>query len=1280
MGIGALQGGARVVSAQARALITAPVDETKLTTLKSGGQARLIGAKDLGTADVAKAAGRMIVVLKRSDEQESALQSFLMQAHQASSPQFHKWLTPGSFAQQYGAADADIAQVSAWLKGHGLKVAGVSAGKGTIEFSGNVGQVNEAFHTSIHQFSVKGETHYANATEPKIPTALAAAVAGVSPLNDFHAVPEYKLAGRTLYNPKTHAVTPQWTYGEGQGYAPFYFLTPEDFATQYDVTPAYTAGTTGAGVTIGIMNESNIDINLVNAYRKIFGLTANPPQVVIDGNDPGINGAAIEAYLDVENAGAVAPAATVKLYIAGSEGLLGNGGLTFAMLRAVNDDAASVLSLSFGTCEEYGTAYNEFINSVWEQAAAQGQTVMVSTGDSGSLGCYGLGVNGFASTPWDVGVGGTDAYLTDYATGGASLGTLWSSTNDASLGSLKTKMAEQPWNGTQFGLNSILYDPTYYQETPSPNQPGAGGGGASACAVGSTDPVTGLPICVSGYPKPSWQAGTGVPNDSVRDLPDVSLFASNGYNGVTYPICAEAGDCTETDASLGELYVTGVGGTSASAPAMAGIMALVNQKYGPQGQANFTMYGLAAQYPATFNDVTVGSNNQPCNSYDVGSPYAIGCAKDTNDSFYSYQLYSAGAGYDEASGLGTVDVNQMLTNWNKVTFDTSGTTLSLTPTTIVHGATVTASVAVTGKGTPAGAVGLVTSSPLPNNKGITYLELGSGGTASGTLNYLPGGTYTVVGQYSGDGINAASTSAPVTMTVSPEASTLDFTPIYVEQTGFTVAPITANLTVPYGSDLLMDVQINGANGTFDGLATGTVTFTDGATQLGTASISSGGTAEYNGSYLAPGAHSIGGSYTGDASYKAGTFGPIAFTVAKAVTFVNVYPDFAATPTSSGAYQYQAGQSATIEVPVFTNIQSGLFPTGTVTLQLGSGAPVTVPVVPNENLVVTGFSLVASYATDVLSNLQTGDYTLSVSYSGDANYAGSSTTQEIVVVAATLLNSTSVLTVVSPSSLSDIPAGTVITLQGTVTGAGSTAPTGTVTFGIGNALGYNPVAITPGTGDVSTVTFVTRAADLLPGNNTFTMNYSGDGVYAPSASGSVTLPNDNTDFSVQPLTPDVTIASGGNGTSVLSLAGQNGFSGAVALTCAAPASMTCSLSASSAMVSGLAPTTATLTVTAAASKTTAANTHQGVDWRGTGGVVVALLLICVVPKRRKLGGVLLSVVALGVLAGAVGCGGKSQSTGSTTATVDTPAGTYAVVVTGTAPSGIVHNAAITVIVH
>lgn len=180
--------------------------------------------------------------------------------------------------------------------------------------------------------------------------------------------------------------------------------------------------------------------------------------------------------------------------------------------------------------------------------------------------------------------------------------------------SLLQVIPEQPWNDSQYGLDVASY-------TNGSSSIVAGSGGASSCSSGSgTGSDGGWATCTAGYPKPSWQSGAGVPADKVRDLPDVSLFAANGSNLSYYPVCAQDGNCQPVSGNA-LIQITGVGGTSASSPAFAGIMALVNQKYGRQGQAGFVLYPLKTQFPAAFHDVTHGTNSVPCNITTVVAQY-----------------------------------------------------------------------------------------------------------------------------------------------------------------------------------------------------------------------------------------------------------------------------------------------------------------------------------------------------------------------------------------------------------------------------------------------------------------------------------------------------------------------------------------------------------------------------------------------------------------------------------------------------------------------------------
>ena len=467
---------------------------------------------------------RIQLTLQRSPDQETALRQLIAQINTPGPPNYHQWLTPDQFGAQFGPSDQDVATIESWLGSHGFIVAKVNPGKGTLEFSGSVAQMRDAFHTQIHQYVVNGEAHYANANDPQIPAALAPVIGGFASLNNFRPRPYLQKLGKASFNPATHQVS-QWTWGNSSGM--YFVLAPGDFAVQYDLQPLYAANVNGAGQTIAIVNESNINVDLVNQFRTLFNLPANPPQVIIDGNDPGIDGinnpngpnyASVEAYLDVEWAGAVAPNATIDLVIAADTSI--ESGLILAMEHAVYANVAPVLSLSFGQCESGLGSTNSFLNGLWEQAAAQGQTVMVSTGDNGSAGCdndnaqeyavSGQAVNGFASTPYNVAVGGTDFYYTDYATGAASISNYWNTTaSQLPAISIKGYIPEQPWNDSQYGLDAY----NQYTATASTSI-AAGSGGASNAAVCAAGYNTTSGACngsLSGYPKPSGKRAQACP-------------------------------------------------------------------------------------------------------------------------------------------------------------------------------------------------------------------------------------------------------------------------------------------------------------------------------------------------------------------------------------------------------------------------------------------------------------------------------------------------------------------------------------------------------------------------------------------------------------------------------------------------------------------------------------------------------------------------------------------------------------------------------------------------
>jgi subtilase family serine protease len=361
----------------------------------------------------------------------------------------------------------------------------------------------------------------------------------------------------------------------------------------YNVTPLYQQLTDGSGQSIAIVGRTNIHLPDVRTFRSTFGLPPRDPQVTLNGPNPGIvsQDEEVEAALDVEWSGAVAKNANIKFVVSASTNA--SDGVYLSAQYIVNHNLAQVMSVSFGLCEDaLGSAGNSFLNSLWQQAAAEGITVFVSSGDSGAAGCdyssartatHGRGVNGLCSPGYSVCVGGTQFNDTD----NPSL--YWSSLNASNtLASALSYIPETVWN--ESGSSGLW----------------SGGGGASSI-----------------YKKPSWQSGPGVPGDGKRDVPDVSL-SSAIHDG--YLVYMEGG-------------LMLVGGTSAASPSLAGLMALVLQTMGsPQGNANPAFYALAARQsaggPAVFHDIAGGNNTVAgVTGFNAGLGYDLASGLGSVDAF-----------------------------------------------------------------------------------------------------------------------------------------------------------------------------------------------------------------------------------------------------------------------------------------------------------------------------------------------------------------------------------------------------------------------------------------------------------------------------------------------------------------------------------------------------------------------------------------------------------------------------------------------------------------------
>jgi subtilase family serine protease len=1001
------------------AQIIEAIDESKLVSLSRNVHPLARLEFDQGAAPPDLPMDRMLLVLKRSPQQGAALTKLLDDQQDKSSPRYHQWLTPDQFGQQFGLADSDLQTVTSWLQSHGFSVSQVSKGRTVIEFSGTALQIREALHTSIHSYVVNGEQHWANSSDPQISAALESAVAGVVSLHNFPRTSHAKFLGQFRRATPNASLEPLFTFPSPFGAGNFYGLGPGDFATIYNSKPLIAAGNDGTGQVIAIVGQTNINIQDVQQFRQMFGLPGNfgATNVILNGVDPGITSRSEEgeADLDVEWSGAVAPGATVKLVVSAST--LASAGIDLSALYIVENNLASVISESYGACEgALGSAGNAFYNSLWQQAAAQGITVVLSAGDGGSAGCddfntqqvatHGLAVSGLASTPFNVSVGGTDF---DQVNNWASY---WNSTNDPTGTSARSYIPEIPWNENcaQIGLTGC--------GTNAPN-------GSANIVAGSGGPS-------SLYGKPKWQMGVnGVPNDNHRDQPDISLFASPGFDGTGYIYCQ--GDHTLSHVTTCDLNLSNsngvnfgiVGGTSASAPAFAGIMALLNQYQaahgGPsrQGNANYVLYALAkkpgasctssATEPAgcVFNDVTkgnsvlptgapgVGTNSVPCQggslNCSVSGTGSRGVLVDPANP--ATEAWTAAAAYDMTTGLGTVNVNNLVTNWGGVSMIPTTTTLAISPTTgITHGSSENVNVTInvtanTGTGVPAGDVSLIATFSDGTTRGLVQFTLTSGTINGATTQVFPGGTYNVVAHYAGDGTNAPSDSNTVQVTAAPESSKLFGNLVTLDVNGHPTNFTASNATYGSGYYLFrMDVadsaaSVSASTGISSNCSrgitncpTGTVAVTTNGGPLASGSLPLNIEGYAENSSLPTGTYALTANYAGDTSY--GPSSAVAnFTIAKA-------PATASAAVSGVPVQY--GNNEQVAAAILTS-SNGAAPTGTVSFS-ADGSPLPVSMLTYQGYPYHPNVSPPFYATLSASGnavfLSLGNHTLTAQYSGD----------------------------------------------------------------------------------------------------------------------------------------------------------------------------------------------------------------------------------------------------------------------------------------------------------
>jgi hypothetical protein len=1076
--------------------ITTDVNELSLATLK-GNVPRLAQAQfDQGEAEPSTPLTHMRLVLSRSSQQQAALDTYLAQLQDKSSPNYHMWLTPEQFGQLYGPADSDIAALVTWLESHGLQVEPLSKGHTNIAFNGTVSQVEVAFHTSIHSFLVNrgqaGEQQFtSNTTDPQIPSALAPVVMGVAHLNTIRPKPHLQHAGAGIFNPQTKRLeptsdaqsaiaTPYLTSGGNS-----LFIVPGDAATIYNTPNSFnvgfpgtacgsSSGCTGVGVNIGVGGDATISASIVQAYRSRFlgsstsvnlnYCTTSASCFTTPGSGYRANDAD-EAYIDTELSGGLAPGASIYYYASVD--------LVTGIEAALEANVVDIFSLSFGECEEdMSTSDNALINGYWQQAAGEGIAVTVSTGDSGSAGCdgdygntvasLGLSVSGFASTPYNIAVGGTDFYALI-----ESFSTYVSTSSGSYYQTAKKYIPESTWNDSTTQNGEIIDN---IPLTGSDANIAAGSGGKSSCSTNSTtynsngDSVWGS--CTSGYSKPTWQTGIGVPLDGVRDIPDVSMMSGNGADNAAWLVCTadtfiSGGTTYTTDCVTrnGNFAFSGFGGTSTAAPAFAGILAMVQQSDTPKagcpwvncsrlGQAATQLYALYNGNHASdiFHDQNkVGNISVPCTNPSSD------CAETTSTSGYYFERgYNTNTnGYDLATGLSSVNATNLVNYWSSSTGSASATvaftSVSPNPVTTVGSLTVTVSV-TGGSGTPTGTITLIGGS---YNSSQT---IGSGTCSAASCAFtiaagnLAIGTDTLTANYSGNSTYAVATNS-TTVTVNGLTAAVTATPSASSIFSYQTLTVTGNVA---------------CTGTCTGspTPTGTVTLTGGGYTSAATALTGGSysiTIPYNSlaSTLSGELDTLTVTYNGNSIYDAGATGTAQVTV----TYV---PVLTPNVTVNAAGSVDSGQSLSVTVTVSGSSTHETSPTGTVTLTIGSynsGAKTLVSgsynfIIPPNSLGAGADTLTATYSGDAYYTSGVNSASVTVTTSSFALAAttpsniapGASTTSTVTVSSSTFYSGTVTLT----CALTSYPSGAEYLPNYTVTSGSPVTLSSGVVIGTGQA--------------------------------------------------------------------------------------------------------------------------------------------------------------------------------------------------------------------------------------
>jgi hypothetical protein len=1037
------------------------IDNTKLTVRSRSHASRVDSLPDMGRVSSGTYFKGMHIVLKSSDEQEFALQTLLDQQQDKSHGNYHQWMTPDTFGTTFGVHPADIAKVTSWLQTQGFSIDKVAKGARVIQFSGNSGQVEKAFHTEMHQYMVDGAVRISNSTDISIPTALAPVVAGLGKLNNIPlksdliaysaGVKGGKVASMTPMNATT-PIVPDFSFGNG---APdTEFVGGADLQVLYNETALLNAGYTGAGITIGIIGQTDVLLSDVQVYRNVFGLPVNDPNIVQVDTDPNTIADDGESDLDLEVSGAMAPKATIDFYTSNS---FFEYGVDSSAVYAVEQNVADVISESYGGCEVDNGDNTYFYGTMWEQAAAQGQSVFVSSGDDGAdlcgtnPGTY--GVNALGSTPWNVSVGGTQfnegaGYntVTTATTGDAPY---WGPTteNPPYLNALR-QIPDQPWNETPYETTAANFP----KQTTIYGGDTAGSGGVSyywqtpnwqsGYGVPTSD-ATALPI--AGSNPATVGAAYGQPNSPFqipgphRYMPDVSLNAAVYHDGTVF--CSE-GSCQLVGNNLATSnYCYGfglavntlcnvglVGGTSVASPTMAGGQAVIDSylasinaaacktaglttsQCGRQGNPNFFYYRVANAQSTTacissnytgagicgFHDIQQGNTEEPSNGRSTTGGY-LG--------------FNTGPGYDLAIGLGSPDITGLAYAWNATTFNATTTSLNFDDAT-------------NGNAT----------APITGNHSDTFEFLASVYPTTQNPTVAPTGDVVIEAQ------------APGLLNFNYYSSTNGLLPLSYGSTNGNNSVSVAGCIGGGLSSTYVD-------------SSGDCLTNDGGYYL-----------SYSG--MPGGTYNVYAHYAGDTLYGGSYSSTVAVNITSSSSSVQLVPYIyttggTVTANPTGAYTYGQGIYLDSFVCSAVGISDEAYgnnscadgtPTGLMTFGLTVGG-VALPSlavkmdITDDAYLAAGPNISTYYANYPSSSapalLGPGSYTITASYAGDATFGASSTTGTITIGAATptitVTSATADASTTSPATFYATVSTTDAVVGPPANGIGGAPPVGTVTI-------------------------------------------------------------------------------------------------------------------------------------------------------------------------------------------------------------------------------------------